>query len=178
MASVEAKCTMPSKDTIERIMEFAGGLKDVDPEVLREMLEIARLHRDVERHIENELAGWGLTARQVEILETLHHHPEGTLTPADLSVEVGLTRSAMTSALDSTEKMGYTVRDSHPSDRRMLVISLTPTGQDFIRKHLPERYRKACQIMSSISKTERKMLLRTFGKVLKFFERETKAKGT
>jgi len=157
---------MPTENTIKRIVEFAGQLKGIDPQVLREGLEIAHLHRQVEQAIESDLAGWGLTARQVEIMECLYHHSEGTLTPADLAEEVSLSRSAMTSALDSLEKLGYTVRAPHPSDRRMVTISLTPTGRAFIGRHLPERYEKFHRVMSGLSDRERAVLLRTHRKVL------------
>lgn len=100
---------MPSQGTVTGIVGFAGRLKGIDVRVLGEGLEIARLLRRLEPVMENELAAWGLTARQVEIMESLYHDAEGTLTPADLSEEVGLTRSAMTSAPDALEKMGHTV---------------------------------------------------------------------
>ena len=157
---------MPSRRTIERIVEFARQMKGIEPQVLQEGLEIAHLHRQVERVIENDLAGWGLTARQVEIMESLYHNADGTMTPADLADEVSLTRSAMTSALDSLEKVGHTVRAPHPSDRRMVAISLTPSGRAFISQCLPERYQKFHRVMSSLSSQERNILLRTYKKVL------------
>ncbi len=157
---------MPSKSAIERVVEFAGRLKGVDPRVLREGLEIAHLHRQVEQLIENDLADWGLTARQVEIMESLYHNTEGTMTPADLADEVSLSRSAMTSSLDSLEKLGHTVRAPHPSDRRMIAISLTPSGREFISQRLPERYQKFHRVMSSLSSRERTTLLQTYAKII------------
>jgi len=157
---------MPSTRTIKRIVEFASRLKGADPQVLQQGLEIAHLHRQVEQVIENDLAGWGLTARQVEIMESLYHNTEGTMTPADLADEVSLTRSAMTSTLDSLEKLGHIVRSPHPRDRRMVAISLTPSGREFISRHLPERYQKFHRVMSSLSKNERTIVLRAYRKVL------------
>ena len=157
---------MPSHSTIDGIVEFASKLEGIDVGVLREGLELARLHREVERAVENDLAAWGLSARQVEILESLYHNAEGVMTPADLSDEVGLTRSAMTSALDSLEKLGHTVRRPHPTDRRMVAISLTPSGHDFIGQRLAERYRKVSRIMGILSSRERALLLNAYRKVL------------
>ncbi len=157
---------MPSPSTIKGMIAFAGNLKGIDVHVLSEGLEIARLHRQVDHVVENDLAGWGLTARQVEIMESLYHNAEGTMTPANLSEEVGLTRSAMTSALDSLEKLGHTVRTSHPTDRRMVAISLTPSGREFIDQRLPERYRKIFRVMSGLSAQERAALLNSYRKVL------------
>ena len=107
-----------------------------------------------------------MTARQVEIVEALYHNSEGTMTPADLSEEVGLTRSSMTGALDSLEKLGYITRMPHPSDRRMIIISLTSSGQQFINKHLPERYRRLFMIVSCLSSDERAVLLEGYKKVI------------
>jgi DNA-binding MarR family transcriptional regulator len=157
---------MPSESTTKRIMEFASRMEGIDPTILQEGLGIVHLHRQVEQVVENDMAGWGLTARQVEIMEALYHNTEGIMTPADLSDEVLLTRSAMTSSLDSLEKLGYTHRAPHPTDRRMVAISLTPSGRQFIGQRLPERYQKLHRIMSSLLSEERAILLRTYRKVI------------
>lgn len=163
---------MPSESTIKRIVEFASRLKGVDPLILQEGLWIAHLHHHLEQMIENDSAAWGLTARQVEIMEALYHNAEGTLTPADLSDEVGLTRSAMTSALDCLEKQHYTVRKPHPTDRRMVAISLTASAREFISKRLPERYQKFHRVMNSLSSNERKSLQQTYRKLLDLLKKE------
>ncbi|MCY2932057.1 MAG: MarR family transcriptional regulator [Planctomycetota bacterium] len=158
---------MPNQATIEGIVSFAGRMEGIDLEALREGLEIARVHRRVDQAIESDLAGWGLTARQVEIMESLYHNARA-LTPAELADEVGLTRSAMTSALDALESSGHTVRRPHPTDRRMVAITLTPSGRAFIEGRLPERYQRIHSIVSHLSKEERDLLLRTYAKVLAF----------
>ena len=153
---------MPSESTIKGIVAFADGLDGVDARILGEMFEIAHLHRQIEQVLESDLAGWGMSARQIEILESLFHSKDGGMTPADLADDVCLTRSAMTSALDSLEKLGHVTRSPHPSDRRMVVISLTPSGLAFLREHLPERYRTLFGIMNSLSDWERATLLRIY----------------
>ena len=168
---------MPSKSAIKRIVEFASRLKGVDPHILQQGLEIAHLHHRVEQIIENDLSRWGLTARQVEILESLFHNTEGTMTPADLADEVALSRSAMTSALDSLEKLGYTARAPHPSDRRMIAISLTQSGREFISRRLPERYQKFHRVMSSLSSRERTTLLQTYAKIIDLISSDMAAEG-
>lgn len=157
---------MPSESTVRGVIAFAARLDGIDQVALQEGLTVARLHRRIEQRIESDLAGWGLTARQVEIMESLYHNAEGTLSPAALSEEVGLTRSAMTSALDSLEKLGYTVRAPHHSDRRMLTISLTPAGREFMDRLLPERYRKMHRVMSALGREERLALMQTYRRIL------------
>ena len=159
---------MPRQTTIEHILEFAGGLDGIDVYVLRQGLQIASLHRQGEQVVENDLAGWGLTARQIEIMESLFHNLDGTMTPADLADEVSLSRSAMTSTLDCLEKLGHVVRAPHPTDRRMIAISLTAEGREFIRGRLPERYQRFCRVMGSLSANERAVMLRAHRKIIHF----------
>ena len=163
---------MPNENTVKGILEFARDLDDIDSRVLREGLAIVRLHRQIEQIVEQIWAGWGLTVRQVEIMESLYHNAGETTTPAELSDEVGLTRSAMTSTLDSLEDLGYTTRAPHPTDRRMVAIQLTSEGRAFIRQCLPERYRKLGRIMGSLSAEERSELLNAYSKVLNALVRE------
>ena len=116
--------------------------------------------------LETESARWGVTARQLDILESLYHNPEGTMTPAALADDVGLTRSAMTSALDSLGLLGHITRARHPVDRRMVVVSLTASGREFIRGRLPERYRQFYCLLTSMTPDERAAHLRMHHKVL------------
>ena len=164
---------MPSPTTIAGIVKFATRLRGVESSILREGLEIISLHRRIDALVENDLSRWGLTARQVEIMESLYHNPEGSLTPADLADEVGLTRSAMTGTLDSLEKLGHVVRRSHPSDRRMVTIHLTPSGREFIGGHLSERYQRLFRSMNNLTPAERSTLLRSYAKVIEFLTAET-----
>ena len=168
---------MPSEPTTKLIIEYARRLEGIDPRVLEEGLRIARLHRQVEQVIENDLAGWGLNARQVEIIESLYLQPSGTMTPAELADEVGLTRSAMTSALDSLEKAGYTLRKAHSTDRRMVAIWLTGSGRRFISGRLPQRYAKLHRVMASLTSRERSCLVKTYTKVLDLLVSDMAAKA-
>jgi len=157
---------MPRQSTIDRIAEFVSRLEGIDPKLIRQGLEMAHLHHQLEQMIESDLAAWGLTARQVEIMESLYHNADGTMTPADLADEVSLTRSAMTSSLDSLEKSGHTVRTPHPTDRRMVAVCLTPSGREFIGQRLPHRYQRFQRVMGSLSDDERAIQLQTYRKML------------
>lgn len=163
---------MASEVTMERIVSYANEQGLSDPVILRDGFELIHLHRMIEQLVEENLAEHGISLRLVEIMECIYHHPEGVMTPADLSEEVNLSRSAMTSALDSLEKLGYAIRCPHPSDRRMFDISLTDAGRSFIEGLLPERYAKFIRIMESTSDEERSLLLRTYRKIFNMLKTE------
>ncbi|MDD3954279.1 MAG: MarR family transcriptional regulator, partial [Lentisphaeria bacterium] len=163
---------MSREQLMSRIVEYARSCGQFDPEVLRDGFELIHLHRMIEQLVEENLAEKGISLRLVEIMECLFHHPDGVMTPADLSEEVNLSRSAMTSALDSLEKLGYAMRRPHPVDRRMFEISLTESGRSFIGGLLPERYEKFIRIMEATGEEERAMLLRTYHKIFNMLKAE------
>ncbi|MFA6929497.1 MAG: MarR family transcriptional regulator [Lentisphaeria bacterium] len=161
---------MPSEAIMQRIVSYTEEQGLYDPLILRDGFEMIHLNRMIEQLAEENLAERGVSLRLVEILECLYHHPDGVMIPADLSEEVNLSRSAMTSALDSLEKLGYAIRSPHPSDRRMFEISLTETGRLFMTELLPERYKKLVCIMREISEKERALLLKTYRKIFKLLK--------
>ena len=163
---------MSREQLMSRIVEYARSCGQFDLEVLRDGFELIHLHRMIEQLVEENLAEKGISLRLVEIMECLFHHPDGVMTPADLSEEVNLSRSAMTSALDSLEKLGYAMRRPHPVDRRMFEISLTESGRSFIGGLLPERYEKFIRIMEATGEEERAMLLRTYRKIFNMLKAE------
>ncbi len=163
---------MAREQLMSRIVEYARSCGQFDPELLRDGFELIHLHRMIEQLAEENLAERGISLRLVEIMECLYHHPDGVMTPADLSEEVNLSRSAMTSALDSLEKLGHAFRRPHPVDRRMFQISLTDSGRIFIEGLLPDRYEKFIRIMDAISDEERAMLLRMYRKIFNTLKAE------
>ena len=163
---------MPSHETIDRIVQYAAGIEGIDLNVIRDGFEIAHIHHRLDQFIENDLAGMGLTTKQVEILETLFHHDGSPITPAYLADDVGLTRSSITSALDSLEQVGHIARRPHPSDRRMLAIVLTPSGKKIIAEHLPGRYAKMNRIVGHFASKERKFLLDIYKRLMEVFQSE------
>ena len=136
-------------------------IEGVDPNLVRDGVTIINLHRQ----IETLMAGWGLTGRQIDILEILLVNAAG-LSPAELSDEAGVSRSGMTRTLDLLERRGCTRRTPHPTDRRMLKVSLTPTGREFIEQRIPARLRLPQRAVAALSEDERKTLVRGYRKVL------------
>lgn len=157
---------MSHEETLEIAVKYAAQLPNVDLSAIEDGIKLRRLHREVERDIETMLAKWGMHPTHMETLEFLYYYRGRTMTPADLADEVVLTRSAMTSILDSLQRAGYVTRGPHPHDRRMLAIELTPSGLQFAERHLPEKYSLLQRLVGSLSPEERKSMLEVYAKIL------------
>ena len=67
-------------------------------------------------------------------LNALAHVAEQVgLTPKKLSELMDLTTGAMTTMIDRLERAGLLVRQPHPTDRRSLLLALTPGGGHAIK---------------------------------------------
>lgn len=66
-----------------------------------------------------------LTDAQAQILCTLADRPHGM---AELASLLGLERSSLTGLVDRAAQRGLVARTSHPTDRRAVIVALTPKG--------------------------------------------------
>ncbi len=150
---------MVRQETTDKVIAYVKELPDIDPEIVRNGLSIFHLHREIEMLAETYVAKrYGLSTRHLETLETLFHKQDKSVTPAQLAEEIHLTRSAMTSNLDSLEHKGYLSRAAHPDDRRMIIITLTQKGKEFCKKIMPARYRDIAKVMKCLSSEMRDTL--------------------
>jgi DNA-binding MarR family transcriptional regulator len=74
----------------------------------------------------------GISQTKLAVLMYLSGEADLRTSPSALAKHCGVSRAAMTGLLDGLEEEGYVERDSHPSDRRALMITLTPKGQKFL----------------------------------------------
>jgi DNA-binding MarR family transcriptional regulator len=158
---------MDKQETIKRAVAYTEKLPGVDPEIVRQGLSIFYLHREIDMLKESyAIKKYGLSSRHMDTLEVLLHNQDKALTPAQLADEIHLTRSAMTSNLDSLERKGYLSRKAHPDDRRMIIISLTEKGLEVCDEIIPTRYRDMSRVMNYLSAEMREMLEVIYNKVM------------
>lgn len=104
-------------------------------EVLADAAEIARLLRELRRHVEqpqDEAArAAGLTMPQISTLSALFDH--GPLSLKDLSRELGLSHSTVSGIVDRLERRGLARRTVDPDDRRVSRIAVTDEVSSYAR---------------------------------------------
>lgn len=95
----------------------------MEPLLLDRLLQIADLfQRDMSRAFE----GTGLSPARVHLLWVLQH--EGPSTQQRLARLCNVSPRNITGLVDGLEASGHVVRTPHPSDRRAVLVELTPTA--------------------------------------------------
>lgn len=70
----------------------------------------------------------GVGRSDLRILDALSRH-DGSLSAGTLAEQVGLSRPALSAALNRLEQRGLVHRQMHHADRRSVVVSATPAAQ-------------------------------------------------
>ena len=95
--------------------ELALALRQVTLAVQRYRLRAAR-------------AGFGVGANEMMALTQLFTVGPGN--PTELAAFLSMTTASVTNLLDRLQRAGHVVRRPHPSDRRKVVVELTPRARD------------------------------------------------
>lgn len=147
---------------------MAKSLSQNNP--LQTMATITRIARTVIRLTEEQAAKLGISQTKLTVLMYLNGEPELCASPSSLAKHCGVSRAAMTGLLDGLEQEGYVERDTHPSDRRALMIKLTDKGQQFLDCIPPQDQDQLSELVNTLSAIERKKLNELTIKLTAIFE--------
>ena len=106
-----------------------------EKEIKRLVGSIRRFYRVVQHDGSKESKQMGLTSAQSHVLRTLYYM--GPLSSVDLSRNLYVTASNMTGLIDRLEKKELVDRIRKEGDRRVTLITLTPSGLS-VAQSLPD----------------------------------------
>src|SRR6516225_562446 len=119
----------------------------------------SRLSREIERRLEPVYAASGLEPGWYDVLATLRRAgPPYRLRPTDFAAALMLTSSGTTKRLDRLEAAGYITRAPDPSDRRGVLITLTPQGRRLIDRATVKHMANEKRILSGLTTAEQRQL--------------------
>lgn len=73
----------------------------------------------------------GIGPADLRVLLFLSRMPDAT--PREVALQLELTSGSVTALIDRVETSGLVERREHPTDRRSLLVRLTPAGEDVVR---------------------------------------------
>jgi len=80
-----------------------------------------------------ELVPFGLTFSQARVLRVLGR-ADGPVRIGDLAAKLEIVPRSATSMVDTLEEAGLAARQADPSDRRSVLVSLTPAGRTLLER--------------------------------------------
>ena len=152
----------------ECLLEAAKQFPSLDPSACEVFLNLLRTGDEAFRVTDEHFQANGLSQGRFTVLMLLFDKACGqshSCTPAELADRAGVTRATMTGLIDTLERDAMVLRKPSASDRRMLSVELTPRALAFLAEILPEHFRRINDLMTPLSETERRTLVRLLGKV-------------
>lgn len=96
--------------------------------------------------------------------------PPHQTTPKGVTERLNLTSGTVTSLIDRLEKFGYVERLPDPSDRRGVLVQLTPAGLATARRLHEVYYQFEAEFLSPLDEAERETLVHLLRKLLLSYE--------
>ncbi|HTR09279.1 MAG TPA: MarR family transcriptional regulator [Paraburkholderia sp.] len=138
---------------------------------------LRRIHRLLVTRVDSLFDDEHLTLVQWTALKLIR---DGTVTTAgELSRSMGIATGATTRLIDSLEELGYVKRDLSSSDRRVVRLVLTKSGEAKHAERVPVMVASWNEILADFKKQEAEELIRLLAKLHDSMERviETNSRG-
>src|SRR5262252_3308620 len=120
-------------------------------------ISVSRLARRL--RVERAAAGLGepdLSETQLAALATLERH--GAMTPGELAEHEKVQPPSMTRVIAALADWQLVTRAPHPTDRRQVILTVTPEGRDLVQKVRRRREAWLARRLAELSPQERATL--------------------
>ena len=105
-----------------------------------------------------------LTLEQMHTLTIVGH--QISVRMKELAATMGVTTGTMTVTVDKLEKLGLVRRVAHKTDRRVVLVALTATGQEIFAEHEAHHLRLSQDLAAALSVAETKQFKEILAKLV------------
>lgn len=131
------------------------GTKE-DELTLNAFIKLMRATDSLNNRLNAHLAENNLTVSQFGVLEAVYHL--GPLNQKTLAEKLLKSGGNITLVIDNLEKCNFVERQQDPTDRRAMLIHLTPKGKEFISDFFPRHLNHIRQEFSVLNQKEKRQL--------------------
>lgn len=124
-----------------------------------------RIARYLDRRSTEALSESGVTGRDLEVLGALRRGGKG-LPASECAKAAMLTSGGMTGEADRLAKAGLIVRRPDPEDRRAVLMTLTPEGNDVVEDAIKAYLSAADEVIEVLDHDEQLQLAELLRKIL------------
>ncbi|WP_028596754.1 MarR family winged helix-turn-helix transcriptional regulator [Paenibacillus assamensis] len=141
-------------------MHEKKSTKDYGPEIeqaLKLLVVLSRASRSLMEVSQQDIKRYGLNLSEFAVLELLYH--KGPTPIQQIGSKVLLASGTMTYVVDKLVSKDYIIRKQSEQDRRVIMIELTPAGEEVIARIFPEHAQTLHDRMSHLSNEQQQQLI-------------------
>ena len=151
----------------ERELGREAGVSPDDHQAIRLWLRLLACSTQIEQSIRGLLRShFGTTLPRFDYLAQLSRHPQG-LRMSALSSHLMVTGANVTGLTDQLVAEGWVERLSDPSDRRALIVRITPGGKQWFDRMAVEHEKWLLQLLGGLNAREMAQLHELLGRLRK-----------
>ena len=163
MGSIRAKAD-PGRAPLRVHAGFAKEFPGGDASAAEVLLNLTFTGVVALNRVDAYLAPYKLVLKSFNVLAVLEGDPE-PLTPTAIGGRTLITKTSVTSVLDSLERLRLVKRRRHPTNRRSTLVELTPKGRATCREVLRGLHQREARWMAPMPERRRQSLIRLLGEV-------------
>lgn len=157
-----------ARDYLDSILEqWALERPDLDVSPMGVIGRISRLSRVLEQTIDQVFHTYELSRGGFDVLAALRRSGSPYhLTPTELYNSLLISSGATTNRVDRLEERGLVARVPDPTDRRGVLVALTPAGKRLVDRVIEAHLENEHRLLEHLNATERKQLGQLLRKLL------------
>jgi DNA-binding MarR family transcriptional regulator len=162
------------EDEVDRLIEaWRRERPDLDVAPMEVLSRVSRLARHLDRARSQAFDTHGLESWEFDVLAALRR--AGTpyqLSPGKLLKETLVTSGTMTNRVDRLAARGLVERLPDPSDRRGVLVQLTPAGRDKVDAAMADLLTHERALLGGLSERDQQKIARVLRELVRPFDLE------
>jgi DNA-binding MarR family transcriptional regulator len=144
--------------------QFIADNPNVDASAVELGINLMAVSELASSRMESVLAPFGLRKGGFNLLMVLAG-AESPITPTQIGERLVLRGATITGIVDTLVRRGFAERAADPSDRRRVLVSITPQGRDVVADASAVIFRNDEEVMAIFTQAERERLIRMLGRL-------------
>jgi DNA-binding MarR family transcriptional regulator len=132
------------------------SLTDAQRTSLATVRELVRAYQAFSSYSETFVRQYDLTPAQFDVIATLGN-TQG-LSMGDIGEKTLITKGTLTGVVDRLEKKGIVTREIPPENRRSVIVSLTPAGEELFKQVFPAHIADIHQHLETVEVSEMELM--------------------
>ena len=168
----------PNKDFVDKlIQEWLDAVPSLDLSGLPVIARIVRMSHYISQFVDANFARYNLNVGEFEVLAALARNPDRQLSPKELQKKILISSGGLSNRINRLEEKKYIVRIPDPSDRRGVIVKITPEGRKLTLEAVVTHVAIEKALIQGLQAEDREQLAELLKKLIKSQKSELNEKN-
>lgn len=167
-----------SKDFVDTLIrEWLDAVPTLDLSGLPVIARIVRMSHYISQFVDANFARYNLNVGEFEVLAALARNPDRQLSPKELQKKILISSGGLSNRINRLEEKKFIVRIPDPSDRRGVIVKITPEGRKLTLEAVVTHVAIEKALIEGLEAEDREQLAELLKKLIKSQKSELNEKS-